>query len=334
MILRDGVRLFRGGPRFRKGLIAGVVALAAGPGPAFAWGHRVHEIVNRRAVDWLPEPARAAWAPLAVSLGKHASDADHRKGSVPGEPARHYIDIDVYDDHPFDDVPRDLDELVRKRGREEVEQFGVVPWAIEECYRMTVLSLERGDWSSAGAWAADLGHYVADSHQPLHCTVNYDGQNTGNDGVHLRFEVHMMNRHYDEVVLAPGPLPDPGNDVVEYCFAWIAEAYPGLPPILEADTAARELDPDHGDAYYAALWDRTEDVAELQVARAARDLAALLLAAWEEAGSPPGPGGAPSFAALPPEVLDPPVVKSGRAHPGVWVAAAAAVVSAFVLGSR
>jgi hypothetical protein len=300
-----------------------------------AWGGRTHEIINRRAVDYLPEPAQSAWAPLAASLGAHASDADHRKSSVPGERPRHYIDIDVYDDHPFDDVPRDLDELIRKRGREEVDQWGTVPWAIDECYRMTVLSLQQGDWSSAGAWAADLGHYVADSHQPLHCSVNYDGQNTGNDGVHLRFEVHMMNRYYDEAVIVPaGPLPDAGGDVVEFCFDWIAEAYPGLQPILDADTDARGIDPNYGDAYYEAMWGHTADLAADQVSRAARDLAVLLEAAWEEAGSPPGPASAPPFAALPPEVLDPPPIKSGKTHRGVWVAAAAAVVSAFVLGSR
>jgi hypothetical protein len=121
---------------------------------------------------------------------------------------------------------------------------------------------------------------------------------------------------------------------VELCFDWIAETYPGLQPILDADTAAREIDPRFGDAYYAAMWDRTGDLAGAQVARAARDLASLLLAAWEEAGSPPGPGEAPPLAALPREVLEPPPDRSGGAHPGVWVVAAAAALSAFVLGSR
>lgn len=264
----------------------------------------------------------------------HASDADHRKGADGEEPVRHFIDIDVYGEHPFDEVPRDLDTLVRKRGREETHRWGVVPWAVEECWRMTVLSLERGDWSSAGGWAADLGHYVADSHQPLHCTVNYDGQNTGNDGVHLRFEVHMMDRHYDESTLAAVPLPQPGEDVVEFCFGWIAETYPKLQPILDADTAARVLDPRFGDAYYAEMWARTEDVASAQVALATRDLAALLLSAWEKAGSPPGPGEAPPLAALPREALEPAAPRSGGVHAGVWVVAAAAVASAFVLGSR
>ena len=59
-----------------------------------------------------------------------------------------------------------------------------------------VEALRAGDWTSAVTWAADLGHYTADSHQPLHCTKNYDGQNTGNDGVHFRFEVMMMDRFF------------------------------------------------------------------------------------------------------------------------------------------
>jgi hypothetical protein len=170
--------------------------VAAAPADVLGWGGRTHEIINRKAVELMPGPAGEAWRPLAASLGAHASDADHRKGSDKDEPPRHYIDIDVFEPHPFAGVPRTLEGMQRKYGREEASWWGVAPWAIEECYRMVVLSLERGDWASAGAWAADLGHYVADTHQPLHCTMNYDGQKTGHQGIHIRFEVSRMDRHY------------------------------------------------------------------------------------------------------------------------------------------
>jgi hypothetical protein len=156
----------------------------------------MHEIINRRAAQSLSGPAGDAWGPLAVDLGRHASDADHRKSSVSGERPRHFIDIDAYEPPPFAGVPRTFEGVQKKYGSEAATRWGVVPWAIEECYEMTVLSLRAGDWESAGAWAADLGHYVADSHQPLHCTINYDGQRSGNEGVHLRFEVTMMDRYF------------------------------------------------------------------------------------------------------------------------------------------
>ncbi len=314
-------------------VLAGAV-LFGGSDPALAWGSRIHEIVNRRAAEALPEPARTAWAPLARSLGMHAADADFRKGSSVNEPARHYIDIDFYDDPPFDGVSRDLKAMRRRFGGETVDKWGVAPWAIEECWRMVVLSLEQGDWGSAGAWAADLGHYVADTHQPLHCTMNYDGQRTDNRGIHIRFEIHMMNRHFQEDTLPPaGPWPDRGHEPLEFSFEWIAEAYEGLGALLEGDDAARAADENLGDRYYEVLWDHTQDVATLQVGRAVEDLAALWLSAWEEAGRPEGPGEAPPFRALPRELLDQGEAGGRVASRTALAVAGGILLGAFVLGS-
>lgn len=299
--------------------------------PAGAWGRRIHEIINRRAAE--EEGAAEAWSGLARSLGSHASDADDRKGRDPDERTRHYIDIDHFDPWPFDGVPRTREAMDKKYGREEAAQWGVAPWAIDECWRMVVLSLEKGDWSSAGAWAADLGHYVADTHQPLHCTVNYDGQATGNQGVHLRFEVHMMNRYYDEAVIGPGEPRVLSGTPAEASFEWIATAYPGLEVILAGDTAATAVDPDFGDEYYAALWAHTETVANAQVEEAVRDLAALYRSAWEAAGSPPPPADPPPLQMRSEEELNGPEESGGLSWKAV--ALAGAVLAAGVaLGSR
>ncbi len=270
------------------------------PGDAGAWGGRTHEIINRRAVLALDGEAGVAWHPLAASLGMHASDADHRKGTDAEEPPRHYLDADAFDRPPFAKIPRTWDGMLKKYGAAEARSFGMAPWAIDECYRMVVASLRRGDWSSAGAWAADLGHYVGDTHQPLHCTVNYDGQRTGHDGVHLRWEVHMMDHHFSEDTLPPAPsVPRLDGTVTDACFRWIAEAFAGVEPLLAAESAARAVDPSFGAAYEATLWDHTGDLARRQVASAVTDLAMLLEAAWTEAGSPPGPGAPLPLQALP-----------------------------------
>jgi hypothetical protein len=33
-------------------------------------------------------------------------------------------------------------------------------------------------------YSADLGHYIGDAHVPLHCTRNYNGQLSGQHGIH------------------------------------------------------------------------------------------------------------------------------------------------------
>ena len=277
------------------------------PGTAAAWGERTHEIINRRAALALRGPAGEAWAPLAPALGMHASDADHRKGADGQEPSRHYLDADAFDKPPFRKIPRTWDGMLKKYGPVEARAFGVAPWAIDECYRMVVASLQRGDWSSAGAWAADLGHYVGDTHQPLHCTANFDGQRTGHDGVHLRWEVFTMDHHFREESLpAEFEVPELHGTVVDAAFAWITDAYAGIPTVLDAETAARAADDSFGTAYEQTLWDRTRPLAERQVATAVTDLAMLLRAAWQEAGSPPGPEVAPPLQALSVDALTAP----------------------------
>lgn len=269
-----------------------------------------------------------------MALGAHASDADHRKSSVAGESVRHFLDIDAWDDPPFDDVPRSFEALARKHGTEEAKRFGVVPWAIDECYRMLVLSLRRGDWSSAGAWAADLGHYVADSHQPLHCTVNYDGQVTGNKGIHIRFEVTMMDRFFREEWIPEPEAREVESGPIEFCFDWIAATHPDVTGILAADDAAKSVDPDYGDRYYETLWEGTRELAVRHMGRAVQDLSALYAAAWVEAGAPAPPAEVPAFRALSVSELEPPPPGPSVAPRGAIAAALAAILAAMAFGSR
>lgn len=302
---------------------------------AFAWGAKTHEIINRRAAESLTGPAGDAWRPLARALGAHASDADDRKGSDAQEPPRHYLDADALGRPPFHDLPRTLDAYTRKYGAGAAKSFGVAPWAIDECYRMLVLSLRRGDWASAGAWAADLGHYVGDTHQPLHCTLNYDGQRTGNHGVHLRFEVSMMDRHFrEESITPPAPAPESKVDPMTMCFRWIGDAYAGVDGLLAADAKARVTDPSFGDAYEDALWVGTREIAERQVSAAVHDLATLYRAAWAEAGSPAGPAEPPAFRAIPATALQEESTPPQRLSLRALGVAAAAVASALLVGSR
>jgi hypothetical protein len=311
------------------------LALGITPSAALAWGAKTHELINRRAAQALTGPAGDVWRPLARALGEHANVADDRKGSVPGEARRHFVDADALDRPPFAHLPRTLDAMKRKYGQDAAQSFGSAPWAVDECYRMLVLSLRRGDWGSAGAWAADLGHYVGDTHQPLHCTSNYDGQRTGNSGVHLRFEVDMMDRYFrEESIELPASLPDPHGDPLTTCFTWVADAFAGVEPILAADTRARAADPSFGDAYYAAMWEDTQVIASRQVSAAVRDLAALYQAAWVEAGSPPGPPEPPSFRPLPVAVLEGTAPAPHRLSLRALGLAAAALTSMLVVSAR
>ena len=70
---------------------------------------------------------------------------------------------------------------------------GVLPWATQITYDSLVNCFTRFDWAKAVLFASDLGHYVGDAHNPLHITRNYNGQYSGNYGVHSRYESGMIN---------------------------------------------------------------------------------------------------------------------------------------------
>ena len=40
-------------------------------------------------------------------------------------------------------------------------------------------------------YSADLGHYIADAYVPLHTTENYNGQLTGQKGIHAFWESRL-----------------------------------------------------------------------------------------------------------------------------------------------
>jgi hypothetical protein len=60
--------------------------------------------------------------------------------------------------------------------------------------------------------SADLGHYIADAHVPLHTTENYNGQLTGQEGIHAFWESRLpelFSTQYDFFVGRASHLSNP-----------------------------------------------------------------------------------------------------------------------------
>ncbi|MDQ3048469.1 MAG: zinc dependent phospholipase C family protein, partial [Bacteroidota bacterium] len=131
---------------------------------------------------------------------EHAVDPDKRRYATPDEAARHYIDIDHYGAHPFDSVPKFWKAAVKKYTEDTLKAYGIVPWHIEKMvYRLTNAFKEE-NLDLILHYSADLGHYVGDAHVPLHTTENYNGQLTGQRGIHGFWESRipeMKSEGYD-----------------------------------------------------------------------------------------------------------------------------------------
>jgi len=244
------------------------------------WGWRAHEYISFHAVQYLPSEM-SFFLYQRTFLYQHASDPD-RDGS-PGY--YHYIDIDYYQEFYDGTLPHEWEEMLELYDESEVREVGIVPWVIQWWTDSLSVLMSRNQWDNAWQIAANLGHYVADSHQPLHLTLNYDGQYSGNDGIHSRYETQLIGPH-----LGLLPLPEGEavywDSVIDSVFGYISEVYPNVTWVLLADNLARSQDPSYGTTYYNVMWTELESISTDVIQSAILDLASIWYTAWVNAREP------------------------------------------------
>ncbi|HVK96918.1 MAG TPA: zinc dependent phospholipase C family protein [Flavisolibacter sp.] len=151
---------------------------------SFCWGFYGHQKINFYSVFLLPPEMMAFYKPNIDFISEHAVDPDKRRYAIPEEGPRHYIDLDNYGTYPFESLPRKWDEAVAKFGEDTLNKNGIVPWWIQVMQRRLVQAFKEKDGPRILKLSAELGHYIADSHVPLHASSNHDGQHTGQKGIH------------------------------------------------------------------------------------------------------------------------------------------------------
>jgi len=219
----------------------------------------------------------------ATFFESHAMDADGRKGSDTSEAPKHFIDIDWYPN--FQNLTHNLDSLLLQYGWQVVvRDNGINPWATVWTLDSLTKQLQRGDWNKAYQTASDLGHYVGDGHQPLHNTKNYNGQYTGNNGIHSRYESTMLNNFQNELFVLPDSvfyIEQP----LEFIFTYIYHSNALVDSVLHADDSAKAISGGaYNDTYYLQLWNRTKLLTFDQMQSATEILASLFYTAWMNAG--------------------------------------------------
>ena len=162
-----------------------------------SWGFAVHRHINGAAVDSLEDPLRGWFASHRQWLSEHAVDADKRKRMVEREAPRHYVDLDAPALSCLDSLGRDpwFSKAVEACVDDSLWAYGVLPWNIEWAHSRLVEAMDARDREAILRAAADLGHYAADAHVPLHTTLNYNGQLTGQDGIHALWETRLPERY-------------------------------------------------------------------------------------------------------------------------------------------
>jgi len=150
----------------------------------YCWGFFGHRLINYTAVFLLPPEMIVLYKPNISFLEEHAVDPDKRRYLVAQEAPKHYIDIDHYGAYPYTSLPRKWEEAVSKYSEDTLKAYGIVPWWLQTMlYRLTNAFKEKNQVQILKL-SAEIGHYIADAHVPLHATKNHNGQYSNQRGIH------------------------------------------------------------------------------------------------------------------------------------------------------
>ncbi|WP_084371290.1 zinc dependent phospholipase C family protein [Reichenbachiella faecimaris] len=165
---------------------------------SYRWGFYAHRRINRLAVFTIPPELMGFYKKHIVYLTENAINPDQRRYAVDNEAPRHYIDLDVYGDSALQVVPHNWFDAVEKYTEDTLQAYGIVPWHITLMKFLLTKAFEEKDLDKILRYSADIGHYIGDSNVPLHTTENYNGQMTGQYGIHGFWESRLPELYADD----------------------------------------------------------------------------------------------------------------------------------------
>jgi hypothetical protein len=279
----------------RKASLAAATCLVVSftASPAFAWGAVVHRYIASRAIDLLPAEIKPFFVHFRDELVLRANDPDLWRLVFEDEAPNHQIDfgVDAYGRYPFAALPRSFDQAVEKFGMATIKRNGTLPWRVEEQFgnlRRALEGMKRNESYADGnavLYAAVLGHYIQDAHQPLHVHNNYDGQLTAQNGIHSRFESELFERFESRLTIDPAAAKAFPN-VRDFIFDVALTANQMALKVLEADKEAVAGKETYDDAYFEMFLTKIRPVLEQQLAASISGTASAVVSAWEQAGKP------------------------------------------------
>ncbi len=211
-------------------LILAVLAAAALPAPAFAWGGTAHAVIDRAAIEAIPDDGPTflrrhadyiagsaslpdGWRADSEPFSKIEEDPNHgwfkeQFAFLKPIPRSRYAFVLALHKH-YEEI-RDKDPEAAQRTN--VRWTGTLPYAAMEAYERLIacmrqiraLRSEGKDTAFAEQHCAfqviRLGHYIGDGAQPLHDSINSDGWRGDNPKgyttdrtVHGRFESRFVD---------------------------------------------------------------------------------------------------------------------------------------------
>ena len=277
-------------------LSAAILVLCSG------WGFLVHRTVHQLAVYQLPKQMQPFFYENLDTIVRYSVRPDERRNSDPAEATKHFIDLEAFGDSSAWNMPADWQEAVQRYSKDSLLKYGYVPyWIMEIKARLTAAFIDRNR-DSILFYAIDLGHYIGDAHVPLHTSINYDGQLTGQRGLHALWESVAPEQILGQFRLNGQKSARYLRNPEEAIWNAVRHSHSLLPSVFETETAlTKEFAPEKkyrveqrngrdykyytkefGEAYGKRLQQSIND----QLLRSANLMADFWYTAWVDGGKP------------------------------------------------
>lgn len=265
------------------------------------WGFFAHQLINRVAVYSLPPELISFFKPNIQFITEKAVNPDRRRYAVLGEAEKHYIDLDYYGDSALLILPTFWNEAVEKFGEDSLRAHGIGPWAAYFTFLNLTQAFEKKNPQAILRLSADLGHYLGDLNVPLHTTQNYNGQLSGQEGIHGFWESRipeMLSQNFSLWVGKAEYIEKPQQAI----WKAVEEAHSKVDSVLRLERELSQQFPDDQkysfeernglttrvysqeftEAYASAL----DRMVERQMRKSIKMIADFWFTAWVNAGQP------------------------------------------------
>lgn len=244
----------------------------------------------------------ALYKPNIAFIAEHAIDPDKRRYAITEEGARHYLDIDRYGAYPFPDLPRNWDSAVTKYSMDTILAHGIVPWHVQVMLQRLTKAFREKNFSGIMKNSAEIGHYIADAHVPLHASSNHNGQLTNQKGIHGFWESRvpelLAEKNFDFFIGKATYIKNPG----EYIWARLLESAKASDSVLLFERELTKQFPgeqkyafeerngkiikQYSTAFTIAFDKKLDGMIERRMRQSIHTVASFWYTAWVNAGQP------------------------------------------------
>lgn len=228
----------------RGGLILKIIIICllfSAPASVWGWGFLGHKLINRKAVFALPPELFAFYKRNIEYIEFHSVDPDNRRYVTAEEGPRHFIDFDHYLIlGPPDSIPHNWYKAAAKYSEDSLQKHGIVPWHCIFMLGRLTKAFEEHDIKRILKTSAEIGHYLADAHVPLHANSNYNGQFSGQEGIHALWESRIPKLFSDSFDLLTGTVNYLENPTA---FIWnvVGRSYQCSDTVFSMEKMASEM---------------------------------------------------------------------------------------------